>query len=188
MDRPDRYQRLMTIAHVVALGGTCPRRSVGALLVRDGRILSTGYNGAPPGTDHCTDVGCLMENDRCLRAVHAEVNCIAQAALQGRDTRESSLITTDAPCLTCAGLLLSAGVHNVFYHRPYHDPRGLELISNGTWTARNMKQRSIESLVRQVNPIPLEELMERLANGYQGLGDSDNSDSAPVDIRRGSES
>lgn len=83
MKRPDWNTYFINIAKEVAKRSTCPRASVGAVIVKDNRILSTGYNGAPPGEPHCTDVGCLMENNHCERTIHAETNAVAQAAKFG---------------------------------------------------------------------------------------------------------
>ena len=124
----------------------------------DGRPVSAGYNGAPPGSDHCTDAGCIISEGKCLRAVHAEVNCIAEAAKVGRSTRGSTLYTTDAPCVSCAGLLLSAGIQAMYYHRAYHDPSGLTRIEN-----------YVMGPVVQLDPIPLPELAELLEHGYNQI-------------------
>ena len=83
MTRPDWDTYFIQIAKEVAKRSTCPRAAVGAVIAKDNRILTTGYNGAPAGEEHCTDVGCLMENEHCQRAVHAETNAIAQAAKYG---------------------------------------------------------------------------------------------------------
>ena len=158
----------MTEAYLVSLRGTCPRRSVGALLVKDGRPISAGYNGAPPGEDHCIEKGCRIVDGKCQRAIHAEVNCIAEAARMGRSTQDSILYTTDAPCVSCAGLLLSAGIQGMYYHRPYHDPEGLALI-----------QRHVNGPLLQLDPIPLSDLLELVKRGYdqvpQSPVDSSNS-------------
>lgn len=83
MGRPSWDDYFLNIAKEVSKRSTCPRASVGAVIVKDHRILSTGYNGAPPGEPHCTDVGCLMENNHCERTIHAETNAVAQAARFG---------------------------------------------------------------------------------------------------------
>ena len=126
MERPDRDRWLMTIAHLVAARGTCPRAKVGALLVKERRIISTGYNGSAPGESHCLDVGChLNEAGYCETTIHAEVNCLAQAARLGISTWGTTLYSTYSPCLPCAKLLLSAGVITLVYHHKYHDLSGL---------------------------------------------------------------
>ena len=119
--RPDWDEYFMQIARQVATRGTCPRASVGAVVVLHRRILTTGYNGAPSGTEHCSDVGCLMVNDHCLRTTHAEANAIVQGALHGVALAGSSIYTTHQPCAGCTKLLISAGITRVIYERPYTD-------------------------------------------------------------------
>jgi len=121
MARPtwDRY--FLNIAREVATRSTCPRRAVGAVLVRDRQILSTGYNGAPRNLPHCTEVGCLMVDGHCVRASHAEMNAIAQAALHGVSIKGATLYTTDKPCLICSKLLINSGVTKIVYTSEYPD-------------------------------------------------------------------
>jgi len=89
--------------------------------VRDRQILSTGYNGAPRGLPHCSEEGCLMKDDHCVRASHAEMNAIAQAALHGVAVKEATLYCTDRPCLICTKLLINAGIEKIVYWREYAD-------------------------------------------------------------------
>lgn len=120
----------MRIAEVVAEAGTCSRLQVGALLVYARRIISTGYNGAPAGMDHCYH----QEGDErpCERAVHAESNAIAFAAKNGIKTEGATLYVTDSPCITCARLLINAGIKEVVFGREYRDNSGLaELLNAG---------------------------------------------------------
>lgn len=120
--RPDWDEYFMQIARQVATRGTCPRAAVGAVVVLNRRILTTGYNGAPSGTQHCSDVGCYMVNDHCLRTTHAEANAIVQGALHGVPLMGSSIYTTHQPCAGCTKLLISAGITHVYYERAYSDP------------------------------------------------------------------
>lgn len=121
---------------LAATRSTCPRRQVGAVLVREHRVIATGYNGAPHGQPHCTDVGCLMENGHCVRTIHAELNALLQCARYGIPTGGVDLYCTDMPCRYCARALVQAGVRRIFYLRAYESPethaltaeRGLELI------------------------------------------------------------
>lgn len=99
-----------SIAAMVATRATCPRLSVGAVLVRNRQIISTGYNGAPRGLDHCDEIGCFMEAGHCIRAVHAEVNVVAQAARNGINTDGAKLYVTHTPCKRCAAVLINAGI------------------------------------------------------------------------------
>ncbi|EKP95456.1 deoxycytidylate deaminase [Thermaerobacter subterraneus] len=126
--RPPWDAYFMELAEVVARRSTCPRRHVGAVLVRDRRILATGYNGAPPGFPHCTEAGCLMQDGHCVRTIHAEANAILQAALHGVTVKGSTLYTTATPCLHCAKLLIGAGVVRVVYRDWYPDPRAVEFL------------------------------------------------------------
>jgi dCMP deaminase len=127
----------MAIAGAVAERSTCLRRAVGALLVRDRRILVTGFNGAVRGQPHCLDVGCDMQGGHCVRAVHAEVNAVIQAALHGVSTTGSTLYCTSSPCHGCTKVLLNAGVVEVVYSAPYEDARAAEL-----WAAAGIVPRS----------------------------------------------
>jgi len=127
-ERPDWDTYFLGIAEAVSTRSTCPRRSVGAVLVRNRRILTTGYNGAPRGLPHCSEVGCELENGHCVRAVHAEVNAVVQAALHGVSTESSTLYCTSEPCYACAKLVVNAGVIRVVYRDPYDDVRSRELF------------------------------------------------------------
>jgi dCMP deaminase len=113
--RPSWDDYFLQIARDVATRATCPRRHVGAVIVRDKRILSTGYNGSPPGQKHCTEVGCLMEDDRCIRTLHAEQNAIIQAALHGVSTEGATLYGTCRPCHVCARMIVGAGIQRVVF-------------------------------------------------------------------------
>lgn len=126
--RPSWDEYFMDIARVVSTRSTCPRRSVGAVLVRNRQILSTGYNGAPRGLPHCTEVGCLMRDGHCVRASHAEMNAIAQAALHGVAVKGATLYCTDRPCLTCTKLLINAGIERIVYLREYEDEVASEMV------------------------------------------------------------
>lgn len=128
MRRIDRDEYLMKIASVVALRGTCPRARVGAVLAREGRVISTGYNGSPSGTIHCEDEGCISNGEgRCIRTIHAELNCICFAAKHGTRTEGATLYITHAPCLDCAKAIINAGIKEVFYLKEYA-PNGLRLL------------------------------------------------------------
>lgn len=119
--RPGWDEYFMEIAHTVATRATCPRASVGAVLVRDHRILTTGYNGAPRSVAHCTEAGCIVVNDHCQRATHAEANAIVQGALHGVSLAGATAYCTHEPCVNCSKLLISAGVERIVYAQPYPD-------------------------------------------------------------------
>jgi len=134
--RPGIDEYFMEIAKVVAKRSTCLRNHVGAVIVRDKRILTTGYNGAPSGLPHCLDIGCLRdennipsgENQEICRGVHAEQNAIIQAALHGISTEGATLYCTHQPCSLCAKMLINAHIKRVVYSEKYPDKRGIEYL------------------------------------------------------------
>lgn len=135
--RPSWDEYFMDIVGVVARRSTCVRRKVGAALVRDRRILSTGYNGAPSGMAHCLDRGCLRlemnvpsgERHELCRGLHAEQNAIIQAALHGVSTAGATLYCTHQPCILCVKMLINAGVKRVVFQGDYPDALALELLN-----------------------------------------------------------
>jgi dCMP deaminase len=127
MARPSWDEYFMELAQVVAKRSTCNRRSVGAVLVRDKRILTTGYNGSPPGQPHCTDDGCLMVDNHCVRAIHAEQNAIIQAALHGIDLRGSTCYVTSSPCVHCSKMLIAAGIKRIVFLESYTEDIGQKM-------------------------------------------------------------
>jgi dCMP deaminase len=127
--RPSWDEYFMQIARTVATRATCPRASVGAVLTRDRRILTTGYNGAPRGVAHCTEVGCLVVHDHCQRATHAEANAIVQGALHGVSLQGATAYCTHEPCVNCSKLLISAGIVRIVYLTAYPDPVASMLLS-----------------------------------------------------------
>jgi dCMP deaminase len=120
-DRPSWDDYFMQITFQVAKRSTCPRAAVGSVIVRDKRILTTGYNGSPTGLPHCTEVGCLMVNDHCVRTLHAEQNAIIQGALHGVDVSRSTIYVTHQPCQICAKMIVNAGIERVVYAGHYPD-------------------------------------------------------------------
>lgn len=133
--RPSWDTYFMQIAHLVATRATCPRRSVGAVIVRDRRILATGYNGAPRGLPHCPPggpehdwpEGC-MRAGHCIRSLHAEQNALLQAAQIGISCDGATIYVTCQPCNTCAKMLINAGIRRVIYEGDYPDAFSLELF------------------------------------------------------------
>lgn len=131
--RPDWDTYFMRITKLVATRSSCLRRSVGAVLVKDKRILATGYNGAPAGMAHCEEAGCLRdqlhipsgERHELCRGLHAEQNAIIQAARQGTEIKDSTLYCTTAPCSLCAKMLINAGVTRIVYEGSYPDERAM---------------------------------------------------------------
>ncbi|MBU3957030.1 cytidine/deoxycytidylate deaminase family protein [Patescibacteria group bacterium] len=127
--RPPWDEYFLQIADLVATRATCPRLHVGAILVKDRKIISTGYCGAPKGIADCYDVGCLMRGGHCVRTVHAEINTVVQAAYHGISTNGSTLYTNWLPCYNCAKVLINAGVERIVYRRIYRpDPETKKLL------------------------------------------------------------
>ena len=120
-ERPSWDDYFMQITSQVARRSTCPRAAVGAVIVRDKRILTTGYNGAPTNLPHCTEAGCLIVNGHCVRTLHAEQNAIIQGALHGVDVSGSTIYVTHQPCLICAKMIINAGIQRVVYAGHYPD-------------------------------------------------------------------
>lgn len=126
----------MEIAHVVAKRSTCIRRQIGAIVVKDKRILTTGYNGAPSGLPHCFELGCMRDElgiesgtrHELCRALHAEQNAIMQAALYGVSTKGSTLYCTHQPCSLCAKAIINSGVKRVVFQGDYPDDFALEML------------------------------------------------------------
>ncbi len=127
LKRFSRDELLLEIAKLVAKRATCLRASVGAVLAFDGRIVSMGYNGAPAGMPHCSEMNCAVEQT-CTRTVHAEANTIAFAAKSGIATQGATLYTTHSPCNDCAKLIINAGIVKVIYWQEYRDETPLLLL------------------------------------------------------------
>ncbi len=125
-ERSSWDQYFMDIARQVASRATCDRKHVGALLVRDRTILSTGYNGSIRGLPHCDDVGHMMENGHCVATVHAEANAIIQAAKNGVAIDGATIYTTASPCWPCFKLIANSGCNRIVYGEFYRDPRIFE--------------------------------------------------------------
>jgi dCMP deaminase len=128
MTRPGWDEYFMEIARTVATRATCPRAMVGAVLTRERRILTTGYNGAPRGVAHCSDAGCMIVDGHCLRATHAEANAIVQGALHGVSLQGATAYCTHQPCAGCSKLLISAGVVRIVYRDAYPDDVAEQLL------------------------------------------------------------
>jgi dCMP deaminase len=127
--RPGWDEYFMKISHTVSTRATCPRASVGCVLTRGHRILTTGYNGAPRGVAHCMDVGCTLADGHCLRATHAEANAVVQGALHGVSLQDATAYCTHQPCVNCSKLLISAGVERIVYGQAYPDPVASALLA-----------------------------------------------------------
>lgn len=134
MGRPNLDDYFMKIAEVVASISTCLRRKAGAVLVKDKRILSTGYNGVPKGLPHCEETGCPRKNyasgthHELCRAVHSEQNAIVQAAIHGVSIEGATLYCTHKPCTLCTKMLINAGIERVVYKEEYPDDGSLSFF------------------------------------------------------------
>ena len=135
--RPSWEEYFMSITELVAQRSTCLRRKVGAILVRDKRIIATGYNGAPSGIRHCLDVGCMREQQgipsgerhELCRGLHAEQNAIIQAALHGIEVAGATLFCTNMPCSICSKMLINARIERIYYREGYADMLSASLMS-----------------------------------------------------------
>lgn len=137
MPRIERDTLNMNIARLIAQRGTCDRGSVGCIITREGRIISTGYNGSPAGTPHCHDEGCMVSYDSegiiipgCKRTVHAEAGAIYFASKHGVGLDNSTMYVTISPCFECAKAIISAGITRVFYMEEYRDNSGIKLLES----------------------------------------------------------
>jgi len=127
--RPEWDSYFLKIAFAVSERSTCERAAVGCVLVRDKRILTTGFNGSPSGQPHCDEVGHLMVDGHCVRTIHAETNAIIQAALHGVSTRDSTCYVTHFPCINCSKALINAGIIRLVYCVNYRqDPIALDFF------------------------------------------------------------
>ena len=137
MSRVPWPQYFMDITRMVAERSTCCRRKVGAIAVKNKRILATGYNGAPRNTRECLSIGCLRQElhvpsgqrHELCRGLHAEQNVIVQAAIHGVSIEGSDIYCTHQPCLICAKLLINCGVTAVYFESPYPDPMSEEMFA-----------------------------------------------------------
>jgi dCMP deaminase len=138
--RPGWDQYFMDIADLVSKRSTCLRRAVGAVLVKDRRVLATGYNGAPSGLQHCLDMGCLREQlcvpsgerHELCRGLHAEQNAIIQAALHGVSVNGSTLYCTNHPCIICAKMIINAGIITVVIKSLYMDKLAEDILKEAS--------------------------------------------------------
>lgn len=145
--RPSWDEYFLEVAHLVARRATCLRRSVGAVLVKDKKILATGYNGAPTGLGHCLDIGCLREKlkipsgerHELCRGLHAEQNVIIQAASYGVSTKASTLYITNQPCIICAKMLINAGVKEIITSGDYPDKLARQFLKEAKIKVRKLR-------------------------------------------------
>ena len=143
-NRPSWDEYFMKMANDVATRTTCRRRGVGAVIVKDRRILATGYNGGPTGLRHCAETGCLRQQlgvpsgqrHEICRGLHAEQNALLQAARYGINIEGSSIYINTQPCVVCAKMLINAGIKEIVYKNPYPDELAMELLEESGITLR----------------------------------------------------
>lgn len=147
-NRPSWDEYFLEVAHLVAKRATCLRRSVGAVLVKDKKILATGYNGSPSGLAHCLDIGCLREKlkipsgqrHELCRGLHAEQNVLVQAALYGISTKGSVLYVTNQPCIICAKMLINAGIKEIVTSSDYPDEMAFDFLKEAKIKIRRIEK------------------------------------------------
>ena len=135
-ERPSWSEYFKEIAHLAARRSTCMRRQVGAVVVKDKRILATGYNGSPSGVAHCTEAGCIREElgvpsgerHELCRGLHAEQNAVVQAAIYGVSILGADIYCTNFPCVICAKMLINARIRKIWYVEGYSDMLSSELL------------------------------------------------------------
>ncbi|MBF7115323.1 ComE operon protein 2 [Pediococcus pentosaceus] len=139
-NRIDWDQYFMTQATLLSLRSTCTRLSVGAVIVRDRRVIAGGYNGSVSGDVHCIDEGCYLVEGHCVRTIHAEMNAVLQCAKFGVATDGAEVYVTDFPCLQCTKMLLQSGIIKINYLRNYHnDQYAVELLKRKNVEIKQIK-------------------------------------------------
>ncbi len=150
-NRPTWDEYFMGIARLVATRSTCLRRQVGAVIVKEGNVLATGYNGTPAGVTHCAETGCLRERlkvpsgerHELCRGLHAEQNAIIQAAKHGVNISGGTLYCSNFPCVICAKMLINAGIRRVIYLSGYPDELGREMLEEARVETTQFSGRTI---------------------------------------------
>ena len=145
--RPDWEVYFLKMAQLASTRSTCIRRHVGAVLVKEKKILATGYNGAPSGISHCADVGCLRDEEQIpsgqrhelCRGLHAEQNAILQAAYHGVSIQGSVLFCTNFPCVICSKMLINAGIRQIFYLEGYPDSLSETMLNEAGMDLRRIE-------------------------------------------------
>jgi dCMP deaminase len=144
--RPSWDEYFMRIAMLAATRSTCLRRQVGAVIVKDKKVLATGYNGSPSGLKHCLDIGCLREQmgipsgqrHELCRAIHAEQNAIVQAATSGVSIKDGILYSTTFPCILCAKMLVNSGIKEIYISEGYPDELSKEILDEAGVVIRRL--------------------------------------------------
>ena len=147
-NRPTWDEYFLEIARLVSKRSTCLRRKVGALVVKDRRILATGYNGTPSGIKHCSEVGCLREKmnipsgerHELCRGLHAEQNVLLQASLHGVSLKGSTIYVTNQPCIICAKMIINAGIGEVVMADHYPDAMAMSFLKEAKIKVREVRR------------------------------------------------
>jgi len=147
-NRPSWDEYFLDMADLVSRRSTCLRRRVGAVIVKDKRILATGYNGAPSGLKHCLDIGCLRqtlkipsgERHELCRGLHGEQNALIQASLYGISVKGATLYATNQPCIICAKMLINAGIKDIVVADGYPDKMAAEFLKEAKIKVRKIKK------------------------------------------------
>ncbi len=142
--RPSWDEYFLKLAMLVSERATCPRMHCGCVLVRDKRILSTGYNGSIPGDVHCEDAGCYIVDNHCIRTIHAEMNALLQCSVHGVSTLGATAYVTNMPCTNCAKSLVSAGIKEIVIFSDYHNTQAEEFLEIAGVPIRRLAMPSIE--------------------------------------------
>lgn len=156
MNRPSWDEYFMEIAQVVMKRSTCLRRQVGAVIVKDKRIMTTGYNGVPTGIEHCEVRGCLREKlnvpsgerHELCRGLHAEQNAIIQAAYLGQSIAGGTLYCTHQPCIICSKMIINAGIERIVIKEGYPDDLAVEMLSESGIKTEIIGKESAESVIK----------------------------------------
>jgi len=155
-NRPSWQKYFIEMAYLVSLRSTCLRRKVGAVIIKNNQVLSTGYNGAPKNVPHCSVTGCLRdqlnvasgERHELCRGVHAEQNAIIQAAVNGTSIQHAEMYCTTQPCIICAKLIINAEIKRVFVAESYNDKMSLEML-----TQANVELIKVDRITGQLTKI-----------------------------------
>ena len=149
--RPSWDDYFMAIVKIIASRGTCDRLYAGSVLVKDNRIIATGYNGSPPGLPHCDDIGHLLEEGHCVRTIHGEHNSLLQdARLSSTSTEGSTMYTKYSPCIHCAKYVIACGIKRVVIGKVYRNPSAVDML----------KEAGVQIDLYQENPEWQEELLK----------------------------
>ncbi|HLR42490.1 MAG TPA: ComE operon protein 2 [Pseudogracilibacillus sp.] len=149
MSRISWDQYFIAQTEVVALRSTCTRLNVGAIIVKDNRMIASGYNGSVSDGDHCIDEGCYMVDGHCVRTVHAEANALLQCAKFGVSTKDTVIYVTHFPCLQCCKLLIQAGIKKVYYANDYR---------NNELAIQLFKEANIDTILTPLTDITIEQV------------------------------